>query len=117
MKHFPLQTVFFFHGYAPLQTFFLEKQTNFFKHIIFASNLFCLFRPWKQFFQYFSYLPLPPHFRKIMVRPLASKAQFDPSEDSWFSGNRETHCVITQITEVICKFLILNSLFPLFSAA
>ena len=44
--------------YAPLQTVFFSKcKLIFFTHTVFARNLFCLFRPCKQFFfQYFSYL-------------------------------------------------------------
>ena len=57
MKNFPLQT-FFFNLCTSANTFFFEMQTNFFTHIVFASNLFCLFRPCKHFlFQYFSYPP------------------------------------------------------------
>ena len=50
LKNFPPQTFFLIYG--PLQTFFFSK-TNFFRHIVFASNLFRLFRPCKHFFQYF----------------------------------------------------------------
>ena len=60
MKNFLLQTFFF-----------LEMQTNFFTHIIFASNLFSLFMPCKQFVSIFFIVPPPPPpSRKIMVRPL-----------------------------------------------
>ena len=47
MKNFPLQT-FFFNLCTSANIFFLEMQTIVFTHILFASNLFCLFRPCKQ---------------------------------------------------------------------
>ena len=43
-----------------LQTFFFfEMQTNFSAHSMFASNLFCLFRPCKNFYQHFSCPDVP----------------------------------------------------------
>ena len=47
--------------------FFFEMQTNFFTHIMFASNLifFVFLGPANNVFQYFSY----PPSRKIMAHP------------------------------------------------
>ena len=39
--------------------FCFEMQTNVFTHFVFASKLFCLFRPCKQSFSIF-FIPLPP---------------------------------------------------------
>ena len=50
-----------------LQVSLTSMQTIFLIHMMFANNLFCLFRPCKQFFSIFF---IPPPSRKIMVRPL-----------------------------------------------
>ena len=49
-----------------LQVSLTSMQTIFLIHMMFANNLFCLFRPCKQFFSIFF---IPPPSRKIMVRP------------------------------------------------
>ena len=57
--------------YAPVQKLYFETQTFFFTNIVFASNLFCLIRPCKQFF--FNIFFHTPPSKKIMVRPLSFK--------------------------------------------
>ena len=58
MKIFPLQTFFFVKNLCTSANIFFEMQTIFFTHFVFASNLFYLFRPSKQFFSIFFIPPL-----------------------------------------------------------